>query len=162
MNILIGTIALMALSAWVWVKLESDDRRQLALAGVRRMVVMNLPRVIVALISAGLFADLLPESLVRQYIGDTSGFRGVLIGMGLGIVTPGGAFVSFALAAGAIKAGATVPAMVAYITAWALFALTKIITEELAFLGPRFLLTRVALSFPIPLIAGGITLLVQG
>lgn len=159
MNILIGTLALMALAGWVWRRLGTDANRQAAYAGVRRMIINNLPRVVVALISAGLFAELLPEEVVRQYLGDTSGFQGVLLGSALGVLTPGGAFVSFALAAGAMQAGATTPAMIAYLTAWSLFALTKVITEELAFLGPGFLLRRVAVTLPIPLIAGSVALL---
>ena len=158
MNIVIGTLVLMALAAWVWQRLETDENRKAALMGVRRMVTNNTPRVMVALISAGLFAELLPEEIVRQYLGDTSGFRGVLLGTVLGIITPGGAFVSFALAAGAMSAGATAPAIMAYLCSWALFAVTKVITEELAFLGPRFILTRAAFSIPIPLIVGGLAL----
>jgi uncharacterized membrane protein YraQ (UPF0718 family) len=159
MNILIGTIVLLGLAAWVWQRLETRENRDAALDGVRRMVVNNLPRLVVALISAGLFAELLPEEVVRQYMGDTSGFQGVLLGTALGVVTPGGAFVSFALAAGAMAAGATGPALMAYLCSWALFAITKIISEELAFLGLPFILTRVAISLPIPLIVGGIALL---
>ncbi|MEM8630396.1 MAG: permease [Pseudomonadota bacterium] len=158
MNILIGTVVLAVLAAWVWARLETGSRRAEAMAGVRRMLIFNTPRVLVALIGAGLFAELLPEEVVRQYLGDTSGFKGVLLGMGLGILTPGGAFVSFALAAGAIKAGATAPAMMSYLTAWALFALTKVMAEELALLGPRFILTRFAVSFPLPLIVGSMAL----
>lgn len=158
MNILIGTLVLMALAGWVWRRLETDARRSEALAGVRRMTLFNLPRIVVALISAGLFAELLPEDTVRAYLGDTSGFQGVVLGMVLGILTPGGAFVSFALAAGAISAGATAPSMMAYLTAWSLFALTKIIAEELALLGPGFLLRRVLISFPVPLLVGSLAL----
>jgi len=159
MNILIGTIVLFALAGWVWALLKTDEKRGQAYAGVRRMVVSNLPRMVVALISAGLFAELLPEETVRQYLGDTSGFQGVLLGMVLGILTPGGAFVSFALAAGALAAGATAPSMISYMTAWALFSLTKMMAEEMALLGPGFIAKRVAVSFPIPLIVGGIALL---
>ena len=160
MNILIGTLALMALAGWVWRRLGTDANRQAAYAGVRRMITNNLPRVVVALISAGLFAELLPEEVVRQYLGATSGFRGVLLGSALGVLPPGGAFVSFALAAGAMQAGATTPAMIAYLTAWSLFALTKVITEELAFLGPCIMLSRVAVTQPLQLLAGSVELLI--
>ena len=162
MNILIGTIVLALLAYWVGRKLETDERRKEAWAGVKRMTVNNLPRVVVALVSAGLFAELLPQEVVRTYLGDTSGFRGVLLASVLGVLTPGGAFVSFALAAGAMQAGATTPALVAYLTAWSLFAITKVITEELAFLGPAFLIRRVAVTLPIPLMTGAITLWVAG
>ncbi|MEM6422560.1 MAG: hypothetical protein AAF698_08220 [Pseudomonadota bacterium] len=160
MNIIIGTVVLMALAGWVWQRLATADNRAAALAGTRRMVLMNTPRLIVALISAGLFAELLPEEVVRTYLGNTSGMTGVLLGAGLGVLTPGGAFVSFALAAGASQAGASTAALVAYITAWALFGLTKLIAEELAFLGARFIALRVALTFPLPIIVGGVALAV--
>lgn len=159
MNIVIGTLVLMALAGWVWRRLETEARRQEAYAGVWRMVVTNTPRLLVALISAGLFAELLPEEVVRQYLGDTSGFQGVLLGTFLGVVTPGGAFVSFALAAGAMQAGATMPAMMAYLTAWSLFALTKVIAEEMAFLGPGFVLRRVLVTLQIPLVVGSAALM---
>lgn len=159
MNIVIGTLVLMGLALWVWRKLETDQNRRTALDGVQRMVRTNTPRLVVALVSAGLFAELLPQEIVRQYLGDTSGFSGVLLGCLLGVLTPGGAFVSFALAAGASQVGASPAALVAYVCAWALFSLTKVIAEELAFLGARFILTRLAVSFPLPLIAGGVALL---
>lgn len=158
MNIIIGTLVLMALAGWVWRKLGTPDNREAAYAGTRRMVLRNTPRLVIALISAGLFAELLPDALVRQHLGDTSGFKGVALGMVLGILTPGGAFVSFALAAGAMQAGATAPAMMAYVTAWALFALTKLMAEEFALLGPQFILRRVAISLPVPSIVGGVGL----
>lgn len=160
MNILIGTIALVTLAGWIWRRLETDANRSAAYAGVLGMLKLNLPRMVLALISAGLFAELLPESLVRTYLGDTAGLKGVALGTVLGVVTPGGAFVSFALAAGAMSAGAAMPAMIAYVTAWALFALTKLMAEELAFLGLWFILARVAISAPIPLIVGSVALLV--
>lgn len=158
MNIVIGTIVLMALAGWVWQRLGNDDQRQDAYAAVGRMVVTNLPRMVVALISAGLFAELLPEETVRMYLGDETGYRAVLIGTALGVLTPGGAFVAFAVAAAATSAGAAMPAMVAYICAWGLFSLTKLIAEEMVFLGPRFVLLRVAVCSPVPLIAGALAL----
>lgn len=159
MNILIGTLVLGLLAAWVWQRLGTDAKRSMAYAGVIRMLRNNTPRLAVALISAGLFAELLPEEVVRQYLGDTSGLGGVALGMAHGIVTPGGAFVSFALAGGAMQAGATAPACMAYITAWALFAITKLMAEEMALLGPGLILRRVAISLPVPMIVGGIALL---
>ena len=66
--------------------------------------------------------------------------------------------MSFALAAGAMQAGATAPAKMSYLSAWALFSLTKVMAEELALLGPRFILARFAISFPVPLLVGSIAL----
>lgn len=160
MNILIGTLVLIGLAAWVWHKLETGARREQALRGMMAMVRMNLPRMVVAMISAGMYAELLPEALVRQYLGDTAGLSGLLLGTVLGMLTPGGAFVSFALAAGAMGAGATVPAMVAYLTSWGLFSITKMLGGEVSLMGPRFIAQRVAISLPVPLIAGALAMLV--
>lgn len=159
MNILIGTIVLFALAGWVWQRLETGERRQETYRGAWHMLRTNPPRMMASLTSAELFAELLPQEIVHQYLGDTSGFQGVALGMVLGILTPGGAFVSFALAAGAIAAGATAPEMFAYLTAWALFSLARLMAEELAFLGPAFILRRVAVSVPIPLLVDGLALL---
>lgn len=159
MNIVIGTVALLALAQWLWRRLDGPAERAEALSRLRRMVIVTTPRVIVALISAGLFAELLPQEVVRAHLGDTSGIKGVALGAVLGVLTPGGAFVSFALAAGAMQAGATEPAMVAYITAWSLFALTKLIAEEMAFLGLQFLITRVKVTCAVPLVAGCVAML---
>lgn len=112
--------------------------------------------IIVALISAGLFAELLPERLVRNYLGDASGLWGIFLGTLLGILTPGGTFVCFALAGGALGAGAAYSAIVAYVTAWSTLAITKLLAKEMAFLGPRFILTRVAFCLPVPLASGAI------
>ncbi|GAA6180472.1 hypothetical protein NBRC116594_19100 [Shimia sp. NS0008-38b] len=158
MNIVIGTLVLGLLAAWVWQKLETNSHRQDALRTVRRMVRSNLPRLVIALITAGLLAELLPANIVQHYLGHTSGLNGLLIACALGMLTPGGGFVSFALAAGALKAGAATPTMIAYLLAWSQFSLTKVIAEELIFLGPRFILTRVAVTFPIPLLIGGIAM----
>ncbi|MEO1638711.1 MAG: hypothetical protein AAFU41_05630 [Pseudomonadota bacterium] len=151
MNIVIGTIVLAILAGWLWQKLETAERRGDAIARVRIMTWMNLPRVVLALISAGLFAELLPDEIVRAYLGDTAGFTGVLLGAALGIVTPGGAFVSFALAAGAMTAGAALPAIIAYLTSWSLLSITKVLAEELAFLGGRFILIRYAFCDLLPI-----------
>ncbi|MEM6322448.1 MAG: hypothetical protein AAF748_02125 [Pseudomonadota bacterium] len=158
MNIVIGTLVLMGLAAWVWQRLDAPAQRSEAVAGMWRIAAVTLPRVVIALISAGLFAELLPEEMVRAYLGDTSGFQGVLLGSALGVVTPGGVFVSFALAAGAVEAGAAMPATIAYVTAWSLFALTRIIADELALMGKQFLLQRIAVTLPIPLAVGGIAM----
>ena len=162
MNIIIGTIVLAMLAGWLWRKLETEERRSVAVARVKHMTWMNLPRVILALISAGLFAELLPEEIVRAYLGDTAGFSGVLLGAVLGIVTPGGAFVSFALAAGAMTAGAALPAIIAYLTSWSLLSITKVLAEELAFLGGRFILTRYVFCLPLPVLTGAAALLITG
>ena len=50
--------------------------------------------------------------------------------------------------------------MIAYLTSWSLFSITKMMAEELAILGPQFIFARIAVSFPVPVIAGCLALLI--
>jgi len=107
-------------------------------------------RVLIALLGAGFFAELLPEAQVRRLLGSDAGLAGVLLAVALGPITPGGAFVSFAVGAAALKAGAAPTAVVAYVTSWSLFSTTKIFAYEVPFMGWRATATRLLVSLPVP------------
>ncbi len=55
------------------------------------------------------------------------GFGGMIVAALLGPITPGGVFVCFAVAAAGLKVGASSAAVLAFITAWALFSATKVL-----------------------------------
>ncbi|MEO0915039.1 MAG: hypothetical protein AAFY59_18980 [Pseudomonadota bacterium] len=148
MNILIGTVLLGALALWVWRRLETAEARRKALVATRATLIYTLPRVVIALVGASFFAELMPEEIIERFFGAESGLSAIGLATLLGILTPGGAFVSFAIAAAALKAGAAAPAILTYVTAWALFSITKIMAEEMAFLGPRLILVRLSVSWP--------------
>ncbi|MCG6884842.1 MAG: hypothetical protein LJE62_13920 [Silicimonas sp.] len=150
MNILIGSILLVALAAWLWSKLPDAAARERALAETRRLGLFILPRISVALIGAAFFADLLPEERVRTLFGSGAGLTGLLLATVLGPLTPGGPFVCFAVAAAGLHVGATPQAVLAYVTSWALFSMTKTLAYEVPLMGVRFTARRFALSFPIP------------
>lgn len=160
MNILIGTFLIGGMALWMAVQLGSPARRNEALKGALNTLAFTLPRVVVALIGAGLFAELLPTEQVEALFGENAGWKAIVLAAVLGPLTPGGAFVSFALAAAAMKAGAAVPPMLAYVTGWALFSVTKLLAYEWPIMGARALGLRLALSWPIPLILGGIATLI--
>ena len=161
MNIIIGTIVLFALAGYLWQKLETPERRNHAIASAINTMRGNIPRICVALIGAAYFAELLPQEFIERTLGDAAGARAIFLGTLLGVLTPGGAFVSFALAAAAFQAGASATAMVSYLSAWALFGITKMMAEELAIMGPGFIFTRIAVSFPIPVVVGYVSLWVS-
>lgn len=156
MNIVIGTIFLFALSAWTWAKLATPEARQRALTGAARLAGFTLPRITVALIGAALFAELMPADRIEALFGEEAGLRALILATLLGPITPGGAFVSFALAAAALKVGATPAAALTYVTSWSLFSLTKALAYELPLMGARFLALRFVISLPLPLLAGAL------
>ncbi|OWU75061.1 hypothetical protein ATO3_08920 [Marinibacterium profundimaris] len=130
------------------------------MAATKATLAFTLPRIVVALVGAGLFAELLPDDQVQAFFGADGGWKGILLAACLGPPTPGGAFVSFAIGAAALKAGASVPAVLTYVTSWALFSTTKILTYEIPMMGARAMWLRVALSWPIPFIVGAVVLLI--
>lgn len=160
MNILLGSLIIWAAALWLWRRLPDARWRVAALRASRATLAFTLPRVVVALIGAGCFAELLPQDRVQHWFGAQAGLAGLALAIALGPVTPGGAFVAFAIAAAALKAGAAPLAAIAYVTAWALFSLTKLLAYELPLMGREATLVRLAVSWPVPLLVAGLGLLV--
>ncbi len=117
------------------------------------MLVQILPLLLFAFVVAGMVQVLLPHETIGRWVGMESGLRGILIGSVAGGLTPGGPFVSLPLAAGLMRSGAGAGTMVAYLTAWSLWAVNRL-PMEVGILGWKFTLIRVASTFALPLIAG--------
>ena len=152
MNILIGTVLIGSGAIWLWWQLPNDAWRSASYRASLDTFLFTAPRVIVALLGAGFFAELLPEDEVRQLLGAEAGIAGILLAIALGPLTPGGAFVSFAIGSAALKAGASPVAAIAYVTSWSLFSTTKIFAYELSFMGRQATLTRILVSLPVPFV----------
>ena len=114
------------------------------------------PRMIAAFTLAGLFQAVVPQEMIVRWMGHGSGFKGLVIGMSLGGITPGGPMTHFPVIASLYKMGVGVGPLVAYLTAWSLFGLQRLIMWEIPFLGPKIVALRISVSFFFPLIAGWI------
>ena len=125
----------------------------LGLKSTGNMLVQLIPLLILALIVAGMIQVLIPQELISKWVGAESGFRGLLIGTALGGFTPGGPFVSMPIAAGLLRAGASIGTMVAFMTAWSLLAVARL-PIEVGLMGWKFTLIRLACTFFFPPIAG--------
>jgi uncharacterized membrane protein YraQ (UPF0718 family) len=117
------------------------------------MLVEILPLLLFAFIVAGMVQILLPHEALARWVGAESGLRGILIGSVAGGLTPGGPFVSLPLAAGLLRSGAGAGTMVAYITAWSLWAVNRL-PMEVGILGWRFTLIRLGCTFVFPILGG--------
>ena len=118
-----------------------------------KMLVEILPLLVFAFIVAGMVQVLLPRDLISKWVGVESGLRGILIGTVAGGLTPGGPYVSLPVVAGFLRAGASVGTMVAFLTGWSLWAVSRL-PMELGILGWKFTLVRFACTFFFPPIAG--------
>ena len=113
-----------------------------------------LPRLVAAFLLAGFVEVLMPRDLIRKWIGDKSGLTGILIASLAGALTPGGPIASFPVIAALYKLGADFGPLVAYLTAWELIAVQRMVVWEIPFMGIRFVLFRLLVSLALPVLAG--------
>ena len=118
-----------------------------------KMTIEILPLLIFAFIVAGMIQVLLPQELLNKWVGVESGWRGLFIGTIAGGLSPGGPYVSLPVVAGLLKSGASAGTMVAFLTGWSLWAVTRL-PMEFGILGWKFTIIRLASTFIFPPIAG--------
>ena len=129
----------------------------LPLIGARNglsMLGFVLPRLIPALLLAGLFQVVVPQEIVSRYFGREAGLKGLVMAMAAGVITPGGPMVSVPFLVALAHSGAALPALVTYMTAWSLFGLQRIIAWEAPLMGWKFVWVRVIPSLAFPVVAG--------
>lgn len=131
--------------------------------GVRRAVEQFLilaPRMFCALIAAGFVAKLIPSEIIARYLGSEAGMTAVLIGAATGIAVPAGPAIAFSISAVFAHAGASVPALIAFITSWSIFAAHRIFIYEIPLLGMSFLRLRLVSVAATPVLAGLIAIFI--
>jgi hypothetical protein len=148
--VLWGLVAALALTAAVRSKQMCRDGLR---EGARDFVVL-IPRVLIGVVGSGYIAAIMPQDLIGNWIGPNSGLLGITIATLAGAATPGGAVVGFSVGAAALKGGAGAPQVIAYSTAWSLYALQRLINWEIHMMSPRVVWLRAMVSFPLPFLAG--------
>ena len=113
-----------------------------------------VPRMLCALIAAGFVAKLIPSAFIARFLGAEAGPVAILVAMGAGMIVPAGPVIAFSIAAVFVRAGASVPALVTFITAWTLFAAHRIFIYEIPLLGLSFLRLRLLSVMALPVMAG--------
>lgn len=127
-------------------------------AGVMEFILL-LPRIGVGVVGSGFVAEALPNEWIAPWIGPQSGFVGVVIATLGGALTPGGPVVGFSIGAAALKSGAGAPQVIAYSTAWALYAIHRLMIWEVPMMPARVVWLRAAVSLPLPFLAAILAML---
>lgn len=156
-TVLLGVIAaVLGLFAW---RRGGEVLAESTRNGVLDFVYL-LPRLAIGVIGAGFLAALLPQDVVRSWLGPDSGFPGLVLATLAGALTPGGPVIGFAIGASALKSGAGYLAVMTYVTAWALFAVQRLFVWEIPVMPARVVWLRVAASLPLPILTAlGVMLL---
>jgi len=119
-----------------------------------RLLLFTLPRMLFAFAVAGLIQVLIPSDLISQWLGADSGVRGLLIGTLAGTFTPGGPMMHFPIVASLLNSGAGAGPVIAYLTAWSLLGIHRLIIWEVPLLGLEISLVRFAASLIVPPLVG--------
>lgn len=117
------------------------------------MLLQVIPLLVFAFVIAGMIQILVPTELISKWIGAESGLRGILVGTVIGGFAPGGPFVSLPIAAGLMRAGASIGTMVAFLTGWSLLAFSRL-PMEIGLMGWKFSAIRLSCTFFLPPLAG--------
>jgi uncharacterized protein len=143
--------AMVTLGAVYW---KSPAAAGNGLSAAGSLILEIIPRMLAAFMLAGLIQAIVPQETIVKWMGHGSGARGILIGMTLGSVTPGGPMTHFPIIASLFKVGVGIGPLVSYLTAWSLFGMQRIIMWEIPFLGLKIVAVRFAVSFFFPFLAG--------
>ena len=111
------------------------------------------PRVMIGVVGSGYVAAVLPPEVLAGLLGPKSGVLGTAIATLAGAFTPGGPVVGFSIGVAALKSGAATPQVIAYTTAWALFAIQRVASYEVVAMPARVVWLRVLVSIPVPFLA---------
>jgi len=154
-------LLLMALGLGVAAYRKGEGALGQGVIGAARMFVSLAPLLVLAFVLAGLIQVALPPELVTSWLGEKSGFRGIVVGTVAGALITGGPYVSFPIIAAIFESGAGVGTTVALISGWAMLGLGQF-PFEVSLIGPRFTLVRVTTVFFVPFVAGTIAHFIFG
>lgn len=133
--------------------LRGGGQHIIGLKTAGNMTIQILPLLVCAFTVAGMAQILIPQEILAKWVGAKSGIRGIMIGTVAGGFAPGGPYVSLPIAAALLRAGANVGTMVAFLTGWSLWAVSRL-PMEVGIMGWKFTLIRLSCSFFFPPIAG--------
>jgi uncharacterized membrane protein YraQ (UPF0718 family) len=115
-----------------------------------------LPRVLAGCLLGAFIAEILPHEKVSRSLGPNSGLKGLLIGTAFGAILPGGPFTAYPVASALLAVGADFGATIAMVVSWTLIGYGRAVAWEITIMGTDFTLWRIAISLPLPVLAGAL------
>lgn len=111
-------------------------------------------RLILGFTLGGLIQVLIPGELVAEWLGPTSGFKGIMIASYAGIIMTGGPYVSLPIVASIYAAGAGPGPVIALLASMNLLSLPGLLTWAIPFLRVKIALTRYIVCLFLPPLIG--------
>jgi len=107
------------------------------------LLLQILPLLIAAFFVVGLIPTVIPKEAISRWVGEGAGWRGILVGSAAGGLMPGPPYAVFPIVSGIYNQGAGIGAMVALLTSWSTWQLTRI-PVAVALLGPKLTIVWIA------------------
>lgn len=108
---------------------------------------------VAAFLVAGFVSMLIPKDKVTKWLSTEAGWKGPFWGSMMGAMVPGGPFFFYPLMATLIGSGASVGTMLSFVAAKTLWFVGRL-PMEIAFVGIRLTLIRIAVTFAVPILVG--------
>jgi len=158
----IALVALALILAVVtWRRSGPSEVRRAGGIAVDTMILV-IPKLVLALFTASLLAEVLPAAAILSVVGPETGLMGIVLASILGGILPGGPVTAFPIALFVWQIGAGVPQVVALLTGWACFAFHRLLAYEIPMIGPRYAVLRMLSVAVVPVMAGLLASLVLG
>ena len=162
MNVVMLVIYMLPIILGAYAYSRGDDSFRKGLTRGLEQFIIIVPRMICALIAAEFLAMLIPTEFISQFLGNDAGMVAILIGSLTGLMVPSGPVISFSIAATFATAGASIPAVIAFLTAWSIFSAHRVLIYEIPLLGVSFLRIRLLAVLILPVLSGVLTMLWMG
>ena len=112
-------------------------------------------RLLLGFVLGGLITVLIPSSVITEWLGPTSGLKGILIGAYSGIIVGGGGpYVMLPIIASFLKAGAGFGPVIALLASLNLIGLRGLFIWQIPFLGAKLAFSRYVVCLFIPPLVG--------
>ena len=144
-------INLFALGCLAFALVKDRDKARHSLRVAVKSFIRILPTVLTIIVVIGLLLAFMPRDQISRFIGDQSGFGGLLAITALGAVLHIPALLSFPLAASLLQSGAGVAAVAAFITSLTMIGVVTL-PLEIKELGKRMAFLRNGISFIIAIV----------
>lgn len=118
------------------------------------LVARVIPTAIGSIVLSACLRVLVPETVVRRWLGEGSGLTGLAIASAIGMFVPGGPITSFPLIVALMAAGADIGVTIAFLTSWSALSTARIIVWEYPLFGGRFVTIRFLACLVLPIVAG--------
>jgi len=113
------------------------------------MVIILIPVAVLM----GLFEVWVPKQLIGKYLGRESGWKGIALSFLFGTAPTGPLYAAFPIAGMLLQKGASPLNVVVFLNTWAAIKIPQLLVEA-RFLGPAFMLVRLALTVPSAIVMG--------